>query len=92
MSNSYYQGQYPGVPAAEPNLQFYSAASQPSFYQGRPSLDPGSRSDVAGAIGSGGGGAGSFGGAIVVQNWWNAFTPWTGQDGEPPLLEGQLST
>lgn len=44
---------------------------------------------MAGAIGSGGGsGAGAFGGQIIVQNWWNAFTPWTGMEGEPPLLEG----
>ncbi|KAI5475776.1 Yip1 domain family, member 5 [Pseudohyphozyma bogoriensis] len=78
------------TPSDPQNLQFYSSTPQTpqSFYQGRPSLDPGSRADVAGSIGSGGGGAGpAFGGAIVVQNWWNAFTPWTGMEGEPPLLE-----
>ncbi|GAA6017255.1 hypothetical protein JCM10207_003663 [Rhodosporidiobolus poonsookiae] len=74
------------------NLGFYSPAQQPSFYSGRPSLDPDARPDVAGSIGGGAaGGAGSggaaFGGQIHVQNWWNAFTPWTGMEGEPPLLE-----
>ncbi|KAM0789087.1 hypothetical protein ACM66B_003146 [Microbotryomycetes sp. NB124-2] len=30
----------------------------------------------------------SFTGPIIVANWWNAFTPWTGTDsGEPPLLQ-----
>lgn len=92
--SEYYQ--YPGAaPTADANLQFYSTQSpqQGSFYAGRPSLDPGSRNDVAGAIGSGGGGASGagFGGTIVVQNWWNAFTPWTGGEGEPPLLEGECA-
>jgi hypothetical protein len=85
---------------------FYSPAQQPSFYSNRPSLDPdgvSGRGDVAGAIGgnigggagvaAGGGAAGgpAFGGQITVQNWWNAFTPWTGMEGEPPLLEGAFS-
>ncbi|SCZ99424.1 BZ3500_MvSof-1268-A1-R1_Chr7-2g09526 [Microbotryum saponariae] len=78
-----------------------SAASLPpasSFYSNRPSLDPGSRpSVVAGRIGSSPSGAtGAVGSSVagygsgqptIVQNWWNAFTPWTGQDGEPPLLQ-----
>ncbi|KAK4046020.1 hypothetical protein OIV83_006424 [Microbotryomycetes sp. JL201] len=30
----------------------------------------------------------SFTGPIIVANWYNAFTPWTGTDsGEPPLLQ-----
>lgn len=93
MSNFYQGG--PAYQAEAPNLQFYSAApsQSSSFYQGRPSLDPHSRQDVAGAIGSGGrsgsgAGASSLNGPIIVANWWNAFTPWTGTEGEPPLLEG----
>lgn len=93
MSNFYQGG--PAYQAEAPNLQFYSAApsQSSSFYQGRPSLDPQSRQDVAGAIGSGGRSGSSVGGSslngpIVVANWWNAFTPWTGTEGEPPLLEG----
>lgn len=97
---SYYSSQY-GQPqpssssSLDPNLAFYSGG-QPSFYSNRPSLDPDTRPDVSGAIGGGVGGAGgaaggaAFGGQIVVQNWWNAFTPWTGMEGEPPLLEGGL--
>lgn len=106
--SSYYQS-YPSAP--DPNLQFYSSAPQPptsqpsSFYQGRPSLDPGARPAVAGTIG-GRPGVGAAGGAstggpsgstvgltgpIVVSNWWNAFTPWTGMEGEVPLLEGESS-
>ncbi|KDE07888.1 hypothetical protein MVLG_01799 [Microbotryum lychnidis-dioicae p1A1 Lamole] len=79
----------------------HSAASLPpasSFYNNRPSLDPTSRpSVVAGRIGSSPSGAtGAVGSSVagygsgqptIVQNWWNAFTPWTGQDGEPPLLQ-----
>lgn len=90
--STYYQypGSQPSESSADPALQFYSQNQQPSFYAGRPSLDQGSRSDVAGAIGSGRSASGSgFGGAIVVNNWWNAFTPWTGTEGEPPLLEGE---
>ncbi|GAA5922291.1 hypothetical protein JCM21900_003255 [Sporobolomyces salmonicolor] len=92
---SYYNYGAPQVSSSaslDPNLGFYSA-QQPSFYQGRPSLDPDSRPEVAGSIGAGGGSASgsgggpAFGGQIVVQNWWNAFTPWTGMEGEPPLLE-----
>ncbi|GAA5977689.1 hypothetical protein JCM11641_001379 [Rhodosporidiobolus odoratus] len=94
---SYYSA-YPSAPSSsnqqlDPNnLGFYSPAQQPSFYQGRPSLDPDARPDVAGAIGGGtstGGAAlgSAFGGQITVQNWYNAFTPWTGMEGEPPLLE-----
>lgn len=92
MSQGYYSSSYGQPSSSDPTLQFYSSNSPStpaqSFYAGRPSLDPGSRDDVAGAIGSGGGsGAGAFGGQIIVQNWWNAFTPWTGMEGEPPLLE-----
>ncbi|CEQ42659.1 SPOSA6832_04504, partial [Sporobolomyces salmonicolor] len=96
---SYYNYGAPQVSSSaslDPNLGFYSA-QQPSFYQGRPSLDPDSRPEVAGSIGAGGGSASgsgggpAFGGQIVVQNWWNAFTPWTGMEGEPPLLEGTLA-
>jgi hypothetical protein len=90
--STYYQypGSQPSESSADPALQFYSQNQQPSFYAGRPSLDQASRSDVAGAIGSGRSASGSgFGGAIVVHNWWNAFTPWTGTEGEPPLLEGE---
>ncbi|BGP15334.1 hypothetical protein JCM10213_005264 [Rhodosporidiobolus nylandii] len=96
---SYYSS-YPSAPSSSSasldpnNLGFYTPAQQPSFYSGRPSLDPDARPDVAGSIGGGAGagesvgGAGTpFGGQIVVQNWWNAFTPWTGMEGEPPLLE-----
>ncbi|ORY46702.1 hypothetical protein BCR35DRAFT_322895 [Leucosporidium creatinivorum] len=91
MSNFYQGGA--AYQAEAPNLQFYSAApsQSSSFYQGRPSLDPQSRQEVAGAIGSGGRsgsvGGSSLNGPIVVANWWNAFTPWTGTEGEPPLLE-----
>ncbi|BGP39440.1 hypothetical protein JCM10450v2_003393 [Rhodotorula kratochvilovae] len=96
---SYYPSAYGPPPGSssssqlDPNLSFYSGAAQPSFYSDRPSLDPGARSDISGAIGAGAGGAGgaggaqAFGGQIAVQNWWNAFTPWTGMEGEPPLLE-----
>ncbi|SGZ33363.1 BQ5605_C041g11960 [Microbotryum silenes-dioicae] len=84
----------------------HSAASLPpasSFYNNRPSLDPTSRpSVVAGRIGSSPSGAtGAVGSSVagygsgqptIVQNWWNAFTPWTGQDGEPPLLQGVLNS
>ncbi|SCV70670.1 BQ2448_3432 [Microbotryum intermedium] len=79
----------------------HTAASLPpasSFYSNRPSLDPGSRpSVVAGRIGSSPSGVAGAAGAsvtgyglgqpILVQNWWNAFTPWTGQEGELPLLQ-----
>lgn len=41
--------------------------------------------------GGGGAGAGGMGGSIVVVNWWNAFTPWSGSEGEVPLLEGEES-
>ncbi|GAA5909778.1 hypothetical protein JCM8208_005456 [Rhodotorula glutinis] len=82
----------------DPSLAFYSGGGQPSFYSEQPvHVAPGARSDISGAIGGGaggasgaGGGAGAgaaFGGQIVVQNWWNAFTPWTGMEGEPTLLE-----
>ena len=87
----------------DPSLAFYSGGGQPSFYSEQPALAAhGARSDISGAIGGGAGGAGggaaggagaagaAFGGQIVVQNWWNAFTPWTGMEGEPPLLEGAL--
>jgi len=105
--SSYYQS-YPSAP--DPNLQFYSSApptsasQASSFYQGRPSLDPGARPAVAGTIG-GRPGAGPTGGQvaggpsgstvgltgpIIVANWYNAFTPWTGMEGEVPLLEGGL--
>ncbi|GAA6014376.1 hypothetical protein JCM11491_007033 [Sporobolomyces phaffii] len=50
-----------------------------------------------GALGGGGsstpgleatGGAGGSSGPIMVRNWYNAFTPWTGIEGqEPPLLQ-----
>ncbi|KAM0746324.1 Yip1-domain-containing protein [Meredithblackwellia eburnea MCA 4105] len=98
--SGFYQSNY-GNTAQDPNLQFYSSQPQQQphqsssgFYAGRPSLESNSRhQDVAGAIGSGavggqvGGHAGVAGGQIVVLNWWNAFTPWTGVEGEPPLLE-----
>lgn len=99
MSNYYQGGGQQGGYGADANLQFYSAQQQPSgqqsgFYAGRPSLESNARGDVAGAIGSGSGGRGSAagvaGGSIHVQNWYNAFTPWTGVEGEPPLLEGAL--
>ncbi|GAA5871410.1 hypothetical protein JCM8547_002658 [Rhodosporidiobolus lusitaniae] len=101
MAQSYYSSAY--GPASsnslDPNNGFYSPAQQPSFYSNRPSLDPDGRPDVAGSIGGGvggtiggdssasGAGGPAFGGQITVQNWWNAFTPWTGMEGEPPLLE-----
>lgn len=101
MSNFYQQQQQQQQPAhGEPaNLQFYSSAPPPqhsaAFYGGaRPVLDAHTRNDVVGAIGQGarGGGGGAsgatYGGPIIVANWWNAFTPWTGTEGEPPLLEG----
>ncbi|GAA5841107.1 hypothetical protein JCM11251_008020 [Rhodosporidiobolus azoricus] len=95
---NYYSAYPSGVPAntLDPNMGFYSpAGQQPSFYSGRPSLDPDARPDVSGTLGGSIGGSTSgsradgaaFGGQIVVQNWWNAFTPWTGMEGEPPLLE-----
>lgn len=92
---TYYSAAAPGTSSLDPNMAFY-AAEQPSFYSNRPSMDPNGRPDISGAIG-GGNGANSasggmntpvFGGQIVVQNWWNAFTPWTGMEGEPPLLQG----
>lgn len=92
---TYYSSAAPGTSSLDPNMAFY-AAEQPSFYSNRPSMDPNGRPDISGAIG-GGNGANSasggmntpvFGGQIVVQNWWNAFTPWTGMEGEPPLLQG----
>lgn len=51
---------------------------------------------MAGSIGSGARGVGGVSGGtgvgltgpIVVSNWWNAFTPWSGMEGETPLLEG----
>lgn len=101
MSN-FYQSSYGGEPA---NLQFYSSAptqpaqQQSQFYQaGRSVIDPSNRNDVVGAIGSSsagqrnalsGTGSTTYGGPIIVANWWNAFTPWTGTEGEPPLLEGK---
>ncbi|BGP55020.1 hypothetical protein JCM8202_002193 [Rhodotorula sphaerocarpa] len=98
--SAYYSSQSPAAAASsslDPNMAFY-AAEQPSFYSNRPSMDPDGRPDISGAIGgggsaAGGGGAGGgigtpvFGGQIHVQNWWNAFTPWTGMEGEPPLLQ-----
>lgn len=99
--SAYYSSQSPAAAASsslDPNMAFY-ATEQPSFYSNRPSMDPDGRPDISGAIGgggsaAGGGGAGGgigtpvFGGQIHVQNWWNAFTPWTGMEGEPPLLQG----
>ncbi|POY73780.1 hypothetical protein BMF94_3320 [Rhodotorula taiwanensis] len=99
---SYYSSQSPvgavgSSSSLDPNMAFY-AAEQPSFYSNRPSMDPDGRPDISGAIGGNGTGVNAVsggisngpvfgGGQIVVQNWWNAFTPWTGMDGEPPLLQ-----
>ncbi|GAA5870962.1 hypothetical protein JCM3774_003490 [Rhodotorula dairenensis] len=91
---TYYSSSNPAASSLDPNMAFY-APEQPSFYSNRPSMDPDGRPDISGAIGggnganlaSGGMNTPVFGGQIVVQNWWNAFTPWTGMEGEPPLLQ-----
>lgn len=95
--SAYGQPQPSGSSSLDPNLAFYSGGTQPNFYAGQPAHESSSRGDISGAIGggpsgsSGPAGGASYGGPIVVQNWWNAFTPWTGMEGEPPLLEGALS-
>ncbi|GJN89443.1 hypothetical protein Rhopal_002429-T1 [Rhodotorula paludigena] len=91
--SAYGQPQPSGSSSLDPNLAFYSGGTQPNFYAGQPAHNSSSRGDISGAIGggpsgsSGPAGGASYGGPIVVQNWWNAFTPWTGMEGEPPLLE-----
>jgi hypothetical protein len=91
---------------SSPSATSSSSSSQSQFYNSRPSLDPDSRQGlsnvVAGSITPGalGGGAGggvntpglesSNNGPLMVRNWYNAFTPWTGIEGqEPPLLQGE---
>lgn len=78
--------------------QFYS--SRPSLDpDSRPPQDHLgglSGSITPGALGGGVGTPGlegstiNNGGPLMVRNWWNAFTPWTGIEGqEPPLLQGK---
>ncbi|KAK4052577.1 hypothetical protein OIO90_004346 [Microbotryomycetes sp. JL221] len=79
------------------NLQFYSSSHSP---QPTPQGGSGRPFGISGAIGSSSTQAtarqaagtssspATYNGPIVVANWWNAFTPWTGTDsGEAPLLE-----
>lgn len=98
-AHSQHHPQAPHQQAQQPS--FYS--NRPSMDpDGRPDLNAlagaiggnigggaggGGGSTGAGA-GGGGTGLGTVGGPITVQNWWNAFTPWTGMEGEAPLLEG----
>lgn len=86
------------TPAGQPS--FYSSEPSSAHHEPLARTDlsgaigggaQGGRGAGAGAGAGGGAGTGAgaaFGGQITVQNWWNAFTPWTGMDGEPPLLEG----
>lgn len=79
------------------------SSSSSQFYSSRPSLDPQDlNAGVQGSITPGalggistpgleatGGASSSQSGPIMVRNWYNAFTPWTGIEGqEPPLLQG----
>ncbi|TNY22989.1 Yip1 domain family protein [Rhodotorula diobovata] len=85
------------TPAGQPS--FYSSEPSSAHHEPLARTDlsgaigggaQGGRGAGAGAGAGGGAGTGAgaaFGGQITVQNWWNAFTPWTGMDGEPPLLE-----
>ncbi|GAA5884961.1 hypothetical protein JCM16303_006493 [Sporobolomyces ruberrimus] len=78
------------------------SSSSSQFYSSRPSLDPqdlnvGVQGSITpGALGgistpgleATGGASSSQSGPIMVRNWYNAFTPWTGIEGqEPPLLQ-----
>ena len=74
------------------SMGFYSAPYSSS-------LDPSTSSQQAlGSISPSNGGQSTLpgttegvagGGTIMVGNWYNAFTPWTGISGqEPPLLQG----
>ncbi|GAA5914935.1 transporter YIP1 [Sporobolomyces salmoneus] len=76
--------------------QFYN--SRPSLDPDIPrNQDVVAGSITPGALGGGistpglegnGGANGGTNGPIMVRNWWNAFTPWTGIEGqEPPLLQ-----
>ena len=100
MANYYSSSGY--APSEPSSMGFYSAPSsssslQPSFYSS--SLDPSTSSQQAlGSISPSNGGqstlpnteGGNPGGSIMVGNWYNAFTPWTGISGqEPPLLQGR---
>ncbi|GAA6061887.1 hypothetical protein JCM10212_000528 [Sporobolomyces blumeae] len=77
--------QYGQVNAADPStLSFYSSSSStPTASSRLDSIPTGTIGASATPTRSSGGGE------IVVANWWNAFTPWTGQsdDVEPPLLD-----
>ncbi|GAA5966450.1 hypothetical protein JCM3765_007578 [Sporobolomyces pararoseus] len=83
---------------SQPQSQFYS--SRPSLDPGDPGRPPHhqdlgiSGSITPGALGGGGSGTPGLegtttnNGPLMVRNWWNAFTPWTGIEGqEPPLLQ-----
>ena len=99
MANYYSSSGY--APSEPSSMGFYSAPSsslQPSFYSS--SLDPSTSSQQAlGSISPSNGGQSTLpgttegvagGGTIMVGNWYNAFTPWTGISGqEPPLLQGR---
>ena len=80
-------GQYYTQPQTNP-LQFY-APDQNNFF-------PGSRPSLEGNVGAQGaisqhGMSPGYGGNIQTQpNWWTAFGT-GGFEGEPPLLEGELS-
>lgn len=81
--------------------EFYSTttssyASTSSFNDVSGAITPGALGGPTGTIKSSGGGGGGAGtptpststGPIMVRNWYNAFTPWTGIEGqEPPLLQ-----
>lgn len=90
MANYYSSSGY--APAEPSSMGFYSTPYSSS-------LDPSTSSQQAlGSISPSNGGQSTLpgttegvagGGTIMVGNWYNAFTPWTGISGqEPPLLQG----
>lgn len=103
---NYYSGYAPTDPSSSSMGFYSTPPSQPSFYSSSSSthLDPSTSSHPPvgplGTIspsnggqttpGAEGGMSGGGGGPIMVRNWYNAFTPWTGIQGqEPPLLQGE---
>ncbi|KAK4700867.1 hypothetical protein P7C70_g5376, partial [Phenoliferia sp. Uapishka_3] len=82
--------------SSQPQQSFYSSGIPTpdgpitSRGGGGGGMGVGSNMNIGGSIGGGVGGNASGsgpGGPVVVMNWWNAFTPWTGVEGETPLLE-----